>query len=235
MSSIVAMEHPSVDTNPHKLAAYGNLAALESFLESEHKTLSKEELLNQVDATGCTPLLWSARNGCLDVFQYLIVQGSNAESAGFGGLRCLHHAVHHTHSSILKILLSDVRVDIHARDDMGNEAVHYAAACGILVPLNMLLDAGADVNVVNNQQTSPLLRAANNGHATVLRKLLQHQAKINHVDALGNTALHLATKGGHLEVVKTLLEFEAKTNVKNKLGQVPADVATVPSLIQLLA
>lgn len=49
-------------------------------------------------------------------------------------------------------------------DDAGNTPLHWAARRGILNPVQSLLNAGADIQALNDHGCSALHLAANNGH-----------------------------------------------------------------------
>lgn len=57
--------------------------------------------------------------------------------------------------NIIQLLLSR-GADPLLQDDNGMSALHYAAMCPSLSIIRMLLDAGADVNLVNNDNETPL-------------------------------------------------------------------------------
>ena len=65
---------------PHKQASFGELDTLKKMLEEGAKG-------DEQDERGFTPLCWAARNGHIDVLDFLIKEGFNKETASFGGLR----------------------------------------------------------------------------------------------------------------------------------------------------
>ena len=68
-----------------------------------------------------------------------------------------------------------------------------AAACGMTKTLAALLDAGAEVDPIDKNKTTPLHLAAKNGHVDTVQYLLDHEANIRLTDTDGNNALELAT------------------------------------------
>ena len=231
------LETPSVDTDPFKLASIGNLELLQKLVcpETDETDGTDEPIIdvNAIDAYGCTALLWAARAGSLPVFDFLIEQGSNIEVAGYGGMRCLHHVVNSTKEDILKRLL-ELDADVHAVDDAGNSAMHYAAARGFLNPLIAILSAGGEVNLTNGQEATPLHKAVTGGHVSCVHLLLQKTADPNKMDADGNNALHLASRAGFKSIVHTLLEKGGAKEIKNKFDQRPVDLAFNESIAVLL-
>ena len=82
----------------------------------------------------------------------------------------------------------------------------------------MLLEAGADKNLADNDGSTALMMAAVQGHATVLRLLLEAGADKNLADNDGSTALMMAARGGHADVMRLLLEAFADANLANNQG-----------------
>jgi len=70
----------------------------------------------------------------------------------------------------------------------------------------MLLDNGADVNIVNKDNRTPLHFAAQEGHCGVMEDIVNKKANIQAKDIDGKTPLHDAAFGGHIDAVKMLQE-----------------------------
>src|SRR5579863_8836264 len=73
------------------------------------------------------------------------------------------------------------------RDASGNSPLMYAAVLGSMESMRLLLDAGADPNVANNFDATPLMWCA--GDAAKVRLLLTKGAKVDARSKLGRTAL----------------------------------------------
>ncbi len=87
-----------------------------------------------------------------------------------------------------------------------------------ITKVRKLIEAGADVNVINKYGKTPLLMASRNGHTEVVKLLLQAKADVNAKDRIGSTALRNASNSGHLDIVQVLLEKGADVNAKDKKG-----------------
>jgi ankyrin repeat protein len=83
----------------------------------------------------------------------------------------------------------------------------------VIASLDILLDAGADVNAAVRDTSSRTARIARLNSLT---------------DRLGQTALHQAAGRGWPDVVAHLLQRGAKPTVKDALGRTPLDLATTP-------
>ncbi|MCC9656900.1 ankyrin repeat domain-containing protein [Rhodopirellula halodulae] len=108
------------------------------------------------------------------------------------------------HTPVVEWLLSkDVQVD--HRDSFGRTALMYACTADNAETVKLLLDHGADVNLVDNEENfSPLMFAAAEGQLEVVELLLKAGADPTKADIDGETAIDFANSNGHAEVAKRL-------------------------------
>ncbi|WP_347333576.1 ankyrin repeat domain-containing protein, partial [Ralstonia pseudosolanacearum] len=78
--------------------------------------------------------------------------------------------------------------------------------------------AGADVNLQDNAQSSAFLLAATQGDAETVRLALSHGANLRATNADGDTALIPAARRGYVEVVNELVKAGVPVNATNNLG-----------------
>lgn len=87
------------------------------------------------------------------------------------------------------------------------------------------IQKGANLNAMDSDGRTPLLRAAKCGYITTMRLLLALQADVKVRDNNGNTALHLCAKGGFVQACWLLItESEACTGSLNYDGQTAVDI-----------
>lgn len=82
-----------------------------------------------------------------------------------------------------------------------------APPCGPVSQLaQLLLDAGATVNIVDDKGRTPLFSAARYRHAGTVALLLCRQADMNLADVKQRTPLLAAAEHGHINTINLLLE-----------------------------
>jgi ankyrin repeat protein len=84
--------------------------------------------------------------------------------------------------------------------------LHYAAARGRLACVQLLLDHGAAVDGLNDDDVTPLIRAVSHDHVACARLLLSHGAAVDAMDSLGWRPLHHAAASGSLACLRLLLD-----------------------------
>jgi ankyrin repeat protein len=84
-----------------------------------------------------------------------------------------------------------------------------------------LLEKGAPVNFLWNDDITPLVRVVQKGFTAdleILKALIAADAYLNEPDIHGNTALMIAVQTGHLDMVRTLIEAKSNLTLTNKRG-----------------
>ncbi|KAH8594139.1 hypothetical protein B0O99DRAFT_595843 [Bisporella sp. PMI_857] len=102
------------------------------------------------------------------------------------------------------------RVDVNAVSDCGDTALIWGSEMGSTASVELLLQAGANPNIVEYDGWSPLHWATTNGHAEICKLLLEHGAYIDAIDDHGATPRHLALSRGHDMALAELDRFRAK-------------------------
>ncbi|XP_034948298.1 histone-lysine N-methyltransferase EHMT1 [Chelonus insularis] len=83
--------------------------------------------------------------------------------------------------------------------------LHIAADKGHLGCVHVLIQAGAQLDVMDKNQLTPLMLAATEGRTDVVRYLVRVGADVTLKGEDGMTALHMAAKSGHLDACKIIL------------------------------
>ncbi|WP_050978422.1 ankyrin repeat domain-containing protein [Beggiatoa alba] len=126
--------------------------------------------------------------------------------------------------------------DINTQDTYGNTPLHYACGLGLKDSerqlrqlgtslkhtvventdfINLLLKNGANPNIRNKQQETPLIPAIYQGRIATVELLLNSGANVNFQTVNGYTPLMLATYHCYQDIVQLLLDFNADTSIKD--------------------
>ena len=134
------------------------------------------DFVNTPDSTGRTPLMWA-----------VYTNFNNPE---------LSLAKDADRAYYVQELLNAPGVNIHAKDQDGFTALHWAAWSGMPHSAAMLIKAGLDINEKEGNGYTPLMLAAMRGDDTVVKMLLQLGADTAATNNDGKTAAQLADEKG---------------------------------------
>jgi ankyrin repeat protein len=91
--------------------------------------------------------------------------------------------------------------------------------------VEVLVKAGAKVNLQDRKGNTPLITACEGGHMSVVEVLLKAGADVNLQEEWGLTPLITAYTGGHVSVVEVLVKAGAKVNLQDRKGNTPLKYA----------
>ena len=187
------------------------------------------------------PLHYACESGALDVVKMLVEAGVGVRATDDEGSTCLAIAAYSGNTETARYLVGLPHVDVNHRDSTDFTVLHSAAASKATDVAQVLIDAGADIDAMNNEGHAPLYfacasgaldvvkmlvragaddrggtcltKAANCGHTEVVRYLLcLPEVELNRRDDDLKTALHSAVEHAHTDVVQVLIDAGADTN-----------------------
>lgn len=139
-------------------------------------TKAHADFVNTPDSTGRTPLMWAVYTNFNNPQLSL---SKDADRAYY-----------------VQALLNAPGVNIHAKDQDGFTALHWAAWSGMPHSVALLAKAGLDINEKEANGYTPLMLAAMRGDDAVVKVLLQLGADTAAVNAESKTAAQLAEEKG---------------------------------------
>jgi len=202
---------------------------------------------------GQTALMVVARTGNVEAAQFLLKHGANVNAVEqWGGQTALMWAAAQRQPQMVKLLLAHgAQVNVHSavRDWQrrvtaegrpkimnhgGFTPLHFAAREGCIECAKYLIKAGADLNALDPDQTTPLVLSLLNMHYNFAAYLISAGADVNRWDFFGQTPLYVAIDmqtlptGGRpdlpsednttgLQVAEMLLAKGADPNIQLKL------------------
>jgi len=133
----------------------------------------------------------------------------NLDTKNTDGYTPLLYAVEERKASLVRELLQyPDRIDINGQSYMGNTALQLACMKNLPDIVQLLLDAGCNINIRNNLGFNAFHIACLSADTDIVRIFIRRKDNfdINSTDNAGNNAFHLALEQNHVEVVRLLLE-----------------------------
>ncbi|XP_015795874.1 ankycorbin [Tetranychus urticae] len=197
------LDNASRSSPLHLATVNGNINAIRLLIEHGGN-------IDLPDGDGKTPVIKAIECFHKECLQFLILQGSDVNICDNQlGNTALHWSIINNFADGLKILLAySPRLDINRKNKAGESPLHLLVRCPDLHRcVNDLLDKGAEIDIRNNQQRTPLMTACEHGHLDIARALVNRGSYIYHQDEAGFSALAIAKRNGHTSLVQYLTDL----------------------------
>jgi len=190
------------------------------------------------NSQGRTLLISAATEGKVAMMDVLLRAGADPNAKDESGMTALRQVAWTGKNPVgatKRLIAAKADVNIVADDNWTPLIQVMYADPGVAVPVaQLLLQAGADAGIVNNEGNSALMLAAERGMPVLIPALVKGGADINARGSDG-TALGLAAEKGETAVVKALLEANADPNLGNKDNQTPLMKAAQRDHVEIIA
>ncbi|XP_067669979.1 ankyrin-3-like [Haliotis asinina] len=172
--------------------------------------------INSRGKFGRTPVMKAAWGGHVSLFDLLERVGADLSLVSEQGDTVLHLACHRDHVPMVKHILTKHIVGVNSRGMNGRTPVMIAAMYGHKGVLNVLVDNGGDVSLVDSNGENVLHAACRGGNSNMVLHFLSNRiARISSKTGNGQTPLMLAAEGGHEGVFDLLVSKGADPTVKD--------------------
>ncbi|XP_041911080.1 ankyrin repeat domain-containing protein 7-like [Arvicola amphibius] len=148
-------------------------------------------------------------------------------------LKKIHRAASEGDVKRLQKMICLGKHSVHDRDFKQRTALHFACAYGKVEAVSVLLRNNCDIDAVDRNSITPLMKAVQNWTYGCVHTLLKHGADPNHMDKNGNTSLHYAVSEDNRMLAKYLLKYSANMEQKNKDGFTPLLLALKENKIEM--
>lgn len=198
----------------------------ESGQYSAMETLIKRGVdINKVYSAGKTALIHATEAGYVECVNLLVSNGSKVDVKDSYSCTALSYAAYHGRADCVQALLeagSCELVNIPLAN--GETTLMLAAKCkgDNVLCIQMILDAGADIDKKDMVGNTALAHAAKSGNANCVQALLEagSHKHINNSNTLGQTPLMLAagSKGDNVQCLRYLLSSHADPDIRDSTG-----------------
>eukprot|EP00746_Dinoflagellata_sp_MGD_P004993 gnl/MRDRNA2_/MRDRNA2_109663_c0_seq1.p1 gnl/MRDRNA2_/MRDRNA2_109663_c0~~gnl/MRDRNA2_/MRDRNA2_109663_c0_seq1.p1 ORF type:complete len:426 (-),score=89.03 gnl/MRDRNA2_/MRDRNA2_109663_c0_seq1:50-1207(-) len=192
-------------------------------------------------------LIKAVKDNDVEAVEELLRGGCDTEALGMWDNTALLVACSYGHAEVASRLIEH-KANVHARNEHGGSALHYAAIEGQLRVVDALLDTAraegkndkalkdfvdcGAAKLYNRHLDmyavrTPIAAAAESGFAAVVNKLLQEGASLEATGDDQKTALWLACRHSHAEVARILLKAGANASAKSSDGMSTLEAATI--------
>lgn len=150
--------------------------------------------------------LYACKNNQKNALQVLLKRGgSDINECDESGCTPLIYACMNNAPDMVKMLL-DHGADTEIGSPMNRMPLHYAAEAGNIAVINLLVNAGANVNPTDSEGVSPLMIMAGYGKSIAALSFIKNpEVDVNVKDNCSRTAIVYAIFSGKQQLVKALL------------------------------
>ncbi|EDS35491.1 ANKTM1 [Culex quinquefasciatus] len=231
----------------HEAAKNASSKTMEVFFQwGESNGCTREEMISMHDSEGNVPLHSAVHGGDIQAVELCLKSGAKISTPQHDLSTPVHLAAAQGSIDIVKLMFemqpSEKKHSLHRTDIQKMTPLHCAAIFDRPDLVEYLVQEGADLNALDQENRSPLLLAASRGGWRTVMVLIRLGANISLKDANCRNVIHLIiTNGGHLdefahEVSGTPSEFYflQLLNAKDNTGCSPLHYASRDGHIQSL-
>ncbi|KAK1463914.1 hypothetical protein CMEL01_12675 [Colletotrichum melonis] len=170
-----------------------------------------------------TPLIAAVQNYRFNAIEKFLEYGADLEARLQNGRTALHVAIS-MRSSPMTEFLSDQGAYLDRRVNE-HTALTYAISTACPDIAEVLIGAGADVNLPSSKGNFPLLAAASAGDLRTMKLLLSRGANFDATGSEGYLPMHMAAHKNRVEVLQLLFKAGSQIDPTTEHGETPLTIA----------
>lgn len=152
-------------------------------------------------------------------------------------MRQLFNAIDTEQTDLALSLLEnpDIRRNVNYEvNENGFTCLHGACIRGNCKVTQAVLEAGAQPDVCDTNNSTPIHWTARYGYSDCMSMLIKYSCDLNPQSCYGFTPLHLSSREGHTSCVELLLQANCKVDVYNEFGMTSLHIATVNNHLDIV-
>ncbi|XP_071452075.1 inversin-like [Hetaerina americana] len=178
------------------------------------------------DKVGRTPVHWAAILGKSHTLMILLAHFPDIlSSQDEYGANALHYAAMFNYIEIIEQITAVDSTSLEDEDIKGQAPLLWAVGNNSCVAVQKLINAGANIEHLDEAGHSGLHIAVMNGYTECVTLLLQVGAKVNSEDKVGNSPFASACQNGCLDIIMYLAKHGAVIETTNSYERKPIHLA----------
>ena len=192
----------------HDACNAGNLDRVKQILKEDSTQLQAG------DVNGHSPLHRACYSGHLELAQWLLDQGADANATSTSGSTPLHGAAFHGHTDVVRLLIH-ANADVNIANAFGWIPVLSAAGGLQWENVDILLENGSPMLTVNTDGNTIGHYAAYAGNMEMFNRWIEAGGELDQRNEHGRTPLCMAVHSGAVENVLKMLNRGATTEIED--------------------
>ncbi|MDD5456791.1 MAG: ankyrin repeat domain-containing protein [Candidatus Margulisbacteria bacterium] len=162
--------------NSHKRSALDNACFRKHFDIVKYLIDEKGISVEPDESNDCSPFMYAALSGHLQITEYLFRKGANIHKRGYNNWTALFYAAMNLNKDVVLFLINN-GAKVNELDTEGLSPLsHTLSYKNCLDTVRLLIDHGAEVNLCGENTSSPLERAIYYYRPDAVELLLKHKA-----------------------------------------------------------
>ncbi|XP_060063724.1 uncharacterized protein LOC132544165 [Ylistrum balloti] len=221
----------------HIAVAQENIVMVQKFV---HLMSISGKSVDKYNKAQQTPLHLAVELNFVDAVKTLLLARANPNLVNKRGENAVHLAVKVRSSDCLDFMIqhSQNKIDLDTRNFEGLAPLHTAVEKNNLEIVDMLLRAGADINILDGKSgKTPLFYAVEHNLLPMIEFLLSHGANVDLANYAGITVVMAAQARGHQEAATLLLkgmDSQAYHEMKESTPTKKIPIPRIPSKSHLI-